>query len=469
MAVEGAGRLSANAKKRRGVARASLTRLANRLKVLESETGEPKTLELAQRMSQKLADLDSEFRTHHHALIDLIDDEESLAKEQDALDSHDDLIAELTVRVKQVIVTSSPSSSKSSRRIASRKLTHLQKSLASITSIVGDTPSDICLLRQYEEKTNDVNKDLVKTRDDLHHMELDETDELFELQDSLEGQVFDCSVRIKKLLSSATGPSETSAPLSDSKGVKLPKLDVPTFDGNIINWRSFWEQFCIPVHNRVHLNDSEKLVYLQQSLKGGSARGAIECLSRSGEYYAEAIECLQARYDRPRLIHQTHVCMILEAPPLREGTGKELRRLHDTVQQHLRALKAMDCEAPGPFITSVLELKLDSTIMFEWQKHSQDSTAVPHYNNLLDFLIYALKPLNFYPLCRKDPHHPPVRSNLSRLDPSHHSQRTLPILLLIVLFVRRRSTHFMHVNISSSCRMKKNQCLENKSHLHELS
>ena len=96
------------------------------LKELEGEPGEPRTLELAQRMSQKLLDLDSEFRTDHHALFDLIDDEDSLARQQDVLDAHDDLIAEL------VIGTLSPVASGSSRRIASRKLTHMQKSLASI-------------------------------------------------------------------------------------------------------------------------------------------------------------------------------------------------------------------------------------------------------------------------------------------------------------------------------------------------
>ena len=94
------------------------------------------------------------------------------------------------------------------------------------------------------------------------------------------------------------------------------------------------------VHDRTHLSNSEKMVYLQQSLKGGSAKGAIEGLSRSGEYYLEAVKSLQLR---PRLIHQAHVRVILEAPPLREGNGKELRRLHDTVQQHLRAVKAMGC------------------------------------------------------------------------------------------------------------------------------
>ena len=389
MSEDDPSRSIANAKKRRGVARASLTRLSSRLKDLEGEPRDTKTLELAHRISKKLADLDSEFRNHHHTLIDLTDDDEALAKEQDVLDSHDDLVTDLTVRVRQIISSSSPSPSDSSHRIVARKLAHLQKSLASVTSVTSADPAailDTCLLRQYEERTNDIRRDLAGTRDDLHCMELDETDKLFELQDELESQVFNCCVGIKKLLSSASSSSEASSASPDTQGVKLPKLDVPTFDGDILHWRSFWEQFRISVHDRTHLSDAEKLVYLQQSLKGASAKGAIEGLSRSGDCYPEAIRCLQARYDRPRLIHQTHVRLILEAPSLKEGTGKELRRLHDTVQQHLRALKAMDCEAPGPFVTSVLELKLDPTTVFEWQKQSQEHASVPHYNDLLEFI-----------------------------------------------------------------------------------
>ena len=53
------------------------------------------------------------------------------------------------------------------------------------------------------------------------------------------------------------------------------------------------------IHDRPSLADPEKLVYLQQSLKNGSAKSAIEGLSLSGEYYAEAIDCLKSRYDRP--------------------------------------------------------------------------------------------------------------------------------------------------------------------------
>ena len=127
-------------------------------------------------------------------------------------------------------------------------------------------------------------------------------------------------------------------------------------------------------------------MYLRHSVKDGTTRGVIEGLSRLGEYYAEAIESLKKRYNRPRLVHQTHVRMILEATPLKEGGGRELRRLLDTVQQHLRALRAMDYEPSGPFITSVLELKLDTNAMFEWQKFSQDSAKVPRYLKLLEFI-----------------------------------------------------------------------------------
>ena len=163
------------------------------------------------------------------------------------------------------------------------------------------------------------------------------------------------------------------------------------------------KQFRVPVHDRSNLSDSEKLVYLQHSLKDGTVKNVIEGLSRSGEYYAEAIEYLQSRYVRPRLIHQMHVHMILEAPSLKDGSGKELRRLNDTVQQHLRALKEMAYEPSGPFITSVLELKLDVNTTFEWQKHSQDAINMPHFKGFSSSSISVRKHQRHWSPATRDP------------------------------------------------------------------
>ena len=46
----------------------------------------------------------------------------------------------------------------------------------------------------------------------------------------------------------------------------------------------------------------------------------------------------------------------------------------------------MKQEPSRSFITSLLELKLDSGTMFEWQKSRLGSTDTPHYNDLLEFI-----------------------------------------------------------------------------------
>ncbi len=189
-------------------------------------------------------------------------------------------------------------------------------------------------------------------------------------------------MKIRRLLQNHTKTSPTTS----EGGVKLPKLDVPSFDGNLINWKPFWEQFTISVHGRASLSAAEKLAYLKHALKDGGAKHVVEGLSGTGENYQEAIDCLRMRFDRPRLIHQAHIRSIVEAPALKDGNGRELRRLHCTVTQHLRALKSMDHEPLGSFISSLLELKLDAGTMFEWQKHTQESATGPHYSTLLDFL-----------------------------------------------------------------------------------
>ena len=72
-----------------------------------------------------------------------------------------------------------------------------------------------------------------------------------------------------KLLGSHSSEPTTVLP-SDSSRVKLPKLDVPTSDGNILNWDQFWEQFTVSVHDHSNFSNAEKLVYLQQAIKGRS-------------------------------------------------------------------------------------------------------------------------------------------------------------------------------------------------------
>jgi hypothetical protein len=83
-------------------------------------------------MTSKLDALDSEFRTLHHALIYLIDDEEALSTEQNILDDHDNFVADLSPRIKRFINACTPVSDSPTCKIASRRLSHLKKALSSV-------------------------------------------------------------------------------------------------------------------------------------------------------------------------------------------------------------------------------------------------------------------------------------------------------------------------------------------------
>ncbi len=82
----------------------------------------------------------------------------------------------------------------------------------------------------------------------------------------------------------------------------------------------------------------------------------------------------------------------LDAPPIKEGWGMEIRKLHNTLVQNLRVLKSIGYDPSGSFITSALELKLVPNTMLEWQKHSQKSTDVLHYQELLEFVNLRAQP-----------------------------------------------------------------------------
>ena len=374
-------------RKRRGVVRASITRLATRLRELEAAADPPDKTKNARQLLGKLKSLDEEFRGLHYEVIDLFEDggEDSVEAEQVILDKHDDDVSTLTVRLESLCVTTATSTT-DVRKSLSRRLSRLQAGLRRIRDLAEDPIVEHSTLMQCQEEVIDFKKDNAALYDSLLAHGIDERDDLSVAQSALEVEFSHVASKLKRLLATSSSDTTTSSSPLDTSGVRLPKLDVPTFDGDIIHWKQFWDQFTVSVHDRTNLSNAEKIVYLQHALKDGSAKNAIEGLSHSGDNYSEAVKCLKTRYDRPRLIHRTHVQKIVDTPAIRDGNGRELRRIHDNIQQHVRALKTLGCELPGKFITSMIELKLDTDTLFEWQKHSQSSTDVPHYKELLDFI-----------------------------------------------------------------------------------
>lgn len=274
------------------MAKGSITRIEGRLTTIESESDRPNTRDSARQILAKLKEHDAEFRRIHLSLIDLIEDDEILTEEQATLDEHDDLVASLTVRIMTLADSTASSREVSTREVLVRRCDCLEfRLLETNTALSSLTHEDVCQLQQYQEQLLDFKREIAEISNTSLSLTFEEADALSTKITVLEKKLFDCSLCHKELLHSDT---PTLATHSDPKGVKLPKLNVPLFDGNLLHWISFWEQFRISVHDRSTLTNAEKFVYLQQSLKGGMAKSSIDGLSQSGENYPEAVEWVQS-------------------------------------------------------------------------------------------------------------------------------------------------------------------------------
>ena len=194
---------------------------------------------------------------------------------------------------------------------------------SAINSLSGE-PKDIHLVHLNQERLSDFKQELGHVRHEVTSQCAQDVSDELHMKITFDKSIFDMSLKVNKLLYNPECMPEATVSTHDTKGVRLPKLKVPTFDGDILRWQTFWEQFQVAIHDRCDISDTQKLVYLRHSLKDGTVKNATEGLSRSSEHYTVAVECLKSRYSHPCLIHQTHVRKICEVPPLKEGTGKEL-------------------------------------------------------------------------------------------------------------------------------------------------
>lgn len=110
--------------------------------------------------------------------------------------------------------------------------------------------------------------------------------------------------------SAAVGSDEGSSHVSSAReGRHLPKLEMPHFDGNFLNWQSFWDQFTAIVHQS-DLPVVTKFSYLRSLLKG-EASAAITGLSLSEQHYEDARELLEQRFGRKDRIVFAHLQELL--------------------------------------------------------------------------------------------------------------------------------------------------------------
>ncbi|KRX25503.1 hypothetical protein T07_7550 [Trichinella nelsoni] len=88
----------------------------------------------------------------------------------------------------------------------------------------------------------------------------------------------------------------------------IPKL--PIYDGDVLQFKGFWDQFEATVHRRENLQNNTKLMYLQSCLSG-AARQAIDGIITSAKNHPEVVQLLLDCFYRASDILDAHILEIL--------------------------------------------------------------------------------------------------------------------------------------------------------------
>lgn len=182
-----------------------------------------------------------------------------------------------------------------------------------------------------------------------------------------------------------TPVSETSTTVRAK--IKLPQLNLPTYNGEYQNWISFRDNFTAIIHNNTALSDVEKLRYLRGQLTGAAAL-VIHGVQITDANYAVAWDLLCKRFENKRFCVENYVRSIFELKPIPKSNHKDLRSLLDTLVVSLRGLKALSVKTDSwdPLLIYILTTKLDTVTFKEWRecKLASDLPTLDEFKEFLD-------------------------------------------------------------------------------------
>lgn len=181
--------------------------------------------------------------------------------------------------------------------------------------------------------------------------------------------------------------SSSSDNYSILENIKLPKLSLPIFSGNIIDWITFKDLFNASVNNNPSLSNAQKLQYLKSSLKGDALR-IIQSIPISDDNFKIAFNLLNERYSNQKEQIFAHIKRFLSLPNIYNESSTSLLNLVDNINEIIRSLEVLGQKVDNFSDTLMLYLvlqKLDSSTKLWWERQLTKK-EIPKLNELIEFL-----------------------------------------------------------------------------------
>ena len=247
------------------------------------------------------------------------------------------------------------------------KLSHLEDLDAKIISSWEDDDDDESFGREVEE-CNGYQESIYNT--------LAEIDEAFQAVIITDDDVSEAGrSEYSRNSSERSNFNPQSTEGQTKRHIKRPTINLPTFDGNPMDYQTFIDFFISSIDNDEDLSKIDKFTYLKGALRG-KAKNAIEGLSTTAENYNEAMSLLKTRFGDKKFLISTFFKAILDLEPVNDCSDiSKLRDLYDAIEINVRNLKTLGItsESFAPVIIPTILSKIPEAICHEVMKINRES------------------------------------------------------------------------------------------------
>ncbi len=190
---------------------------------------------------------------------------------------------------------------------------------------------------------------------------------------------------IKKKFVPTAPPPPSGGTSSTHHAIRLPRLELPKFDGNLQDWVSFRDLFVNAVHNS-SLSNVDKLTQLKTLLTGEAAR-QIRSLVLSDANYDIAWKSLQDRYENNRELLFTILRRLFNQSQVPANNATAIRSLIDTTKECVRSLDVLSIPTQhwDAVLIYLTFTKLDPTSRELWEQSLAD-TDIPALSKMYEFM-----------------------------------------------------------------------------------
>ena len=184
---------------------------------------------------------------------------------------------------------------------------------------------------------------------------------------------------------STTGSSSSGEGYHHHHFNELPRIKVPTFDGDILGWSTFWSTFESTVDGRRELSNSQKLNYFKQAIKDPSLQMLLNSPIETPDTYPDLVAEMKQRFEKPREIHRAIIKQMtsLSSPKF---TRTSLRIWYDSLKCGIANLKASKHYDLDAFLSSYFYSALPPKLQTLWDQETRKEKGVPPILQLLDFV-----------------------------------------------------------------------------------